>query len=358
MSREIDALLDGPRGRRLCLELAMELEPSIRSAVFWLAYDLDPHSGSSRVMFTMTDGNDDDGEQPSPTIDELVRLLAAANLDRVDDGQVRLALRRSVSSARYWQEPDGEDILATDPLVRSALRPFADSALASTAADWWDDVSAPQQYLIRWENSPDTASAPSAPTSELLAEWGSAQLTEEERSQLDRPSDPRANWSGSWWSFPLRIPRTVARVPDAFDLVEDSLGWDEASVLPVRGGDRTLHIRHPDDWAALCRRFPFEVTASRRHDWYRTTGRDGRWVIPDWRLVAEHSDAVHLTVLGYLTGATRLLTVDDDTATVIGGWDPDCTLWLTEVTANAGASRETWRKGADESWTRAGQPRS
>jgi hypothetical protein len=87
------------------------------------------------------------------------------------------------------------------------------------------------------------------------------------------------------------------------NLVEDSFGGEVATAIPVRGVGRTLEIRRPEDWTSLCRRFPLEVTASRRHVWFSTTGRDGRWLIPDWERVADEWDAVHLTVHGYLSGA-------------------------------------------------------
>ena len=32
--------------------------------------------------------------------------------------------------------------------------------------------------------------------------------------------------------------------------------------------------------------YPRDVTASRRHDWNGWTGREGRWILPDWRSVA------------------------------------------------------------------------
>ena len=86
----------------------------------------------------------------------------------------------------------------------------------------------------------------------------------------------------------------------------------------------------------LCTEFPVEVTAQKRHDWYSTTGRVGRWIIPDWPRVAEHYDGVHLTVCGYLAAAGTAITVDDATASVIAGWAPDGTCWLTDTAAADG----------------------
>lgn len=71
----------------------------------------------------------------------------------------------------------------------------------------------------------------------------------------------------------------------------------------VPGTVDVLEIHGPDDWVQLCRRFPLEVIAQKRPGWYRTTGRDGRWVLPDRRAVAEVYGGVHLNVAGYLAAA-------------------------------------------------------
>ena len=113
---------------------------------------------------------------------------------------------------------------------------------------------------------------------------------------------------------------------------------------------RAYEIDSPEAWADLCRRYPWEVTASRRHDWYRTTGRSGRWVIPDWSRAAQDIDAIHLTVIGYLTTAGRAVPVDDERMTVLAGWDPDQTYWLTDVPQDE-STHETWKYGQDDGWT-------
>jgi hypothetical protein len=82
-------------------------------------------------------------------------------------------------------------------------------------------------------------------------------------------------------------------------------------------------------------RYPVDVSKSRRHDWWRVTGWAGRWLIPDFGGVAADYDAVHLSIAGYLTTAGRALSVDD-ARTVLAGWDPDQTFWLTEVLTSAG----------------------
>lgn len=94
---------------------------------------------------------------------------------------------------------------------------------------------------------------------------------------------------------------------------------------------RVFEIGRAADWAHLCTRFPLDVTAHKRHDWYRITGHTGRWLVPDWLRVAEHYDAVHLQVGAYLVAAGAAIPVADHSgaASVIAGWNPDETFWFT-----------------------------
>lgn len=120
---------------------------------------------------------------------------------------------------------------------------------------------------------------------------------------------------------------TVGRIPETLDLVEDGFGWEAADVAVVGLPGRVLEIRCAEDWLRLWRAHPLEVSASRRHDWYRTTGMVGPWVIPDWSTVAQEADAVHLPAVAYLELAGRTPPLGDGRWTVIAGWDPDDGRW-------------------------------
>ncbi|WP_238439507.1 hypothetical protein [Microbacterium sp. JZ31] len=319
------AITDGPRGRRLCLELAQLLDDRVRRHVIDLGYDLDPDRGTSVLL--IGDGR----YEPTGSVEELVALLDDVDARGAEAGNVVEALLRSVASARYWQEPDGDDVLAALPEVRSALEPIGAALSDRPDLTWWHEDRRVAQWTIDWRDAADPAPFVSDPAVELVR-WHDATRTEEITSARERPSDPLANWSGTWWSAPTTLPHTTGELTDGrpagLVLVEDSLGWEVATAIPVRGAGRTFEIRGPGDWAELCRRHPLEVTASRRQDWYRTTGRDGRWVMPDWLSVATEWDAVHLTTTGYLTAATREIPVEDGTSSVIAGWAPDTTYWL------------------------------
>jgi hypothetical protein len=286
------------------------------------------------------------------SLDQLAAALTALDSTGLTGAKIQLALERSVDTARYWQPPDGEDVLAALPAVREALLPLAEQVLSAPGVRWWAEDRGTEQWAIDWRPADDPAPLPRDQHRALMT-WGQRERAEEEQAARDRPRDPHAPWSGWWWSLPPGLLRTVGHLPAGLSLVEDSLGWLEATAIPVRGVGKTLEIRTPEDWMDLCRRFPLEVTASRRHVWFNTTGRDGRWVIPDWEQVAAEWDAVHLTGLGYLRGAGRALPVDARTATVIAGWDPGSTLWLTSVPREWEGPRQAWvRAGQGDPWDR------
>ena len=207
------------------------------------------------------------------------------------------------------------------------------------------------QWAVDWRGPDDPAPVGRDPR-KTLAVWGRSTRAAE---AIWRKSARGQNWSGDWWSIPTGLVGTIGRIPAGLNLVEDSLGWESATTIPVNGAGRIFEIRTEADWISLCRRFPLEVTASRRRDWLRATGREGRWVIPDWERVAGEWDGIRLTVLGYLSCAGRALAVDDATASVIAGWDPDKTIWLTDVVRETGEPRQYWRRSHQgDLWVQSG----
>lgn len=339
-----DELLLGPRGRRLCLACVSNTDEAVRSAVFWLRYRFESQPGTAaRMGWRHAESSDD----PVFSEADLAALIRHADLNAISDEAVREAMRETVDHARYWQEPDGADVIAALPAVRDALVPVADRL--ATAMPALTAPFATAQWAVDWRVASDSAPIERSPAA-VLARWSSEQLEDEKRAARERPTDPSANWSGTWWSVPQQLLETRANVMDALELVEDFLGWEIATVIPVRGSGRVLEIGSADQWADLCREYPMEVTASRRHDWFRVTGRGGRWVIPDWEQVAKRWDAVHLTTLGYLSAATRQIDVDREFATVIAGWGPDSTIWLTDVAREWSEPRQQYRVDGENRW--------
>lgn len=352
MRADVQEILSGPRGRRLCLEVARTSSSRVRELTFWLGHQLDPEG--SIVVFGGGAAGSTPSAHPVPEFStkDIVQALQDLDPSPVPDEWVRAGLVESVAAARYWQKPDGEDLLAADAAVMAALEPLAQAVLESGPAQTWTQPCQPEQWLLDWSAS-ETAAGETQRGASALAAWAQATRAEETRAHAERPEDPEANFSGVWWSAPQGIIRTVARIPSALDLIEDSAGEDTSMVIPMSGSGKTYEIRSPEDWVQLCLRFPLEVSASRRHDWYRVTGRAGRWVIPDWERVASEWDGVHLTTFGYLGAAGRALSVSDGVATLLAGWDPDATIWLTEALSESEAPPQQWhrdlRTGA---WTR------
>lgn len=68
-----------------------------------------------------------------------------------------------------------------------------------------------------------------------------------------------------------------------------------------------------------------------------------------WCRVSQDFDAVHLSITAYLSSAGRPIQVDEKTASVIAGWNPDVTYWLTGVSLEP-ATRTSWALNETECW--------
>ncbi|MBC7557936.1 MAG: hypothetical protein H7270_00985 [Dermatophilaceae bacterium] len=362
MTLELDALLAGPRGRRLCLEFALRTTwdsassdaEELRQAIFLTAYDLDPGRGTSRVLFGP---GAERFPPPTPSPEDIARLLDTLPLAEPHEGAMLLSLTTAVDRARYWQEPDGEDVLAAAPALHDPLARIAASLVASSHARWWATPMDSAQWAVTFVEADAPRPAATKGAGQTLEQWRAAQLKEETVAERERPSDARARWSGTWWSKPpaalTQTTRSLGgRGPVGLRLIEDGFGWESATAeqVAVPRDARVYEIDGPAAWADLCRRHPLEVTASRRHDWYRATGRIGRWVIPDWTQVQHDIDAVHLSADGYLTTAGLAIPVDDDLATVLAGWNPDQTYWFRDVTRSASTHQAWTYHQKDDNW--------
>lgn len=361
-----DALIAGPRGRRVLAELV-----GISGVPGWWA----SVHGS--------------GPAPAP---EHPDDLAPGIADRVsrfadrfeDPDAVRAAIGVAVDTNMPWQEPDGDDRLLAAPAVTESLRPVAE---ALCAAPLGHELAGPlaverqrHSRLTSESSGMGTTDPPALRGLDSWAQrWRAATVTSEESARQDLPTDPAYGASGEWWSTPIswtasleapwRAPVTSPPIPSwgpdgvgSSELVwmEDHGGWNLANVQPLAPAStpRVYEVTGPSAWGDLVRRFPLEVTASRRHDWYRHTGRDGAWAIPDWLAVREEFDAVHVTVAGYLTTAGQAVEVGDGVATVLAGWSPDLTAWLTDVLEENGPCELWQRRQAilgvrDHGWRRA-----
>ncbi|MBH0117029.1 hypothetical protein I6E52_09245 [Salinibacterium sp. NG253] len=320
MPLDARTLLSGPRGRRLCVAVAQhDPEGAIPAAaslgylLVYAAHHLEKARGQGGAIF----GWGIPDPLPEPSVEDIAEALDSIPLTPIGIAEALEACAASVDSARYWQEPDGRDELLADSRLERSLMRVAEHIVTSPMIEWWSDPVAPQQWAVNFR---------------------------------DRLADPTADDSGGWWSRPpFGLTATTRALPDlgpvGLWLVEDRSDEKPADIHSVayEGTPRVFEIVAAESWAELCRRYPLEITATRRHDWYRTTGRSGKWMMPDWSRVAHDFDAVHLTLAAYLSAAGVVIPLDDGFASVIAGWNPDETYWFTDVVTHAG-SDATWMR--------------
>lgn len=328
-------LLLGPRGRRLCIEYALRSEALAAGPVeielpLWKAL-FDTVVAQQDQVEVVGWGED---YVPTPVAPDEVaaRLRLVTPADPTEDMLLDV-LRATVNSARYWREPDPEDVMARHWRVADALVGFADALLASPVSSWWAaPMRRKEQSRVRWSGA-----GPEGPRAQkAISRWRSHEERAEKRTRK-RYDDPRQADTGQWWSIPPALPSTTGGLgglgPVGRHLVEDFPLWQDAEVSPVKVPKKfdVVEITSADDWVRLCRRYPLDVTASRMQAWFRVTGHSGDWVIPDWRRVARHHDGVHLGVAPWLVLAGRALDVDEHTATLIAGFSPDETRWFVDL---------------------------
>lgn len=328
-TRRAAQLLAGPRGREVCASVALQQSPDLHL----------PHDRSQVATFL-------------EHLDQVDTEAIAALKDPLD---LMAALSSSVDSAMYWQEPHEENLLLDDPVIVTALEPVARALAAAAAADWWwSPADLGQQAITRWLDRGKAKRPELVGVRDRLDQWRSDTVAEEHRAAKERPAAFDANYSGSWWSTPVMadITTTSRRIGDLpaaqLELVEDSMGWTSAGVaaVRVRPGAMVYEISDSHDWVELVEHYPLDVDWSRRHDWWRATGGTGPWQIPDWLAVSRDHDGVHLSVVAYLAGAGRAIPTRHG-QTVLAGFDPDLTYWLTDNPIQANPP-DTWNAIDDE----------
>lgn len=273
-----------------------------------------------------------------PDLSAFVEMAGPGALAGSGD-QLRLlaGLVEPVDSAAYWEPPDDVDRALADEAVRRVLLPVARAVVVAPAAVWWPSPAALEcQRYVEWTDEHGCPPAVSGAAGQL-ASW---------RADV-------ARHGGAWWSTPRPslLPATTRALPGlgavGLGLVEDSFGCERASCWPVRAvrPARVYEITGPGRWADLVRRYPLDATWGRHAEWQQVTGRDGTWLIPDFEAAASDFDAIHLSVTGYLLTAGRALAVGD-AYTLLAGWDPDETYWLTNILTVSGPP-QTWTLGSE-----------
>lgn len=344
-----ETLLSGRRGLRLLLAYTLMSageRSELGSAVFQVSRNEESIRCGSRPLF-----------RSSYTTEEVANFIDKTPLLPVTDGLLSRCLQTTVEGARYWQEPDGEDLVASAQSVRRSLLRVAEHVVESGSVDWWfTGIDRSSQYHVAW-NDPEfektTLAEERRDLRAKLAQERRQWIAGEQRARAERPADPTAHWSGVWWARPSGVPSSsrllachtgAGDVPVHLQCIEDSLEINRALVshLAIPEHVSVYEVDSAQAWAELCRRFPLDQSMEKRHDWFRATGRVGAWVIPDWAAVADAFDGVHLQVGTYLACAGEVIDVDDGVASSIAGWEPDVTYWFIPSIGAIGEPQQ-WR---------------
>lgn len=348
-------LLSTVRGRRLCFEVARRSASGddVHSAMFRAEQRIEgrrPDLFSSVARGAVGPG----GVATPRAVPPLTEALAAVDpATAVGADQLLRALSDTVASAMGWQPPHATDVVLADPEVNALLLPVAEAALDAPAARWW---STPLDRGTQVRTLLDLGSTEThhrnGTARERLRRWRSGVLEQERQFAEHDARHPTTPLSGMWWVTPAHTgldvtTRALARAGSAaLWLTEDSMSWESADLVPCTAApeSRVLEIAGPADWSALVSAYPLDVTTSRRSDWFGAVdARDGAWLIPDWSAVAEEHDAVHVSVLGWLTTSGESVPAGAGASTTLAGWDPDATWWLADVVRRSGApARWTW----------------
>lgn len=377
---DAERLLDGPRGRELCLRAAMLAEENARPEApdgelcapppLAMTEGLLNFGEQGLVRYVLEAPESELPESYEPEVertepDDLFAALTRVPPTPIDPDALPELLGDVVSSAKYWQPAERRDRVLAEPQFRDALRPWARMIAGLPATSWWTDPVDRSAQLARVVEPPRVSQDEGTIHEQQVRI--SATLRREEamaRKELDAAGDRAA--SGPWWTTPNHVVTTTrpwpgGRVPGDADLsagdpraslaadgrIVDAVGgllvedafcdpWEMAwRPVVIPDGLRVLEIDSADVWIDLCRRWPLDVTASNWATWHGWTERQGPWVVPDWAEVAARWDGVHLSLAAYLALAGRTLDVDPGAdgggrASLIAGWSPDETYWFAD----------------------------
>ena len=276
MSRKNGELLcSGPRGRRLCWAVLDHL---------YVGSGLSPFSTWNVLHYP----------EELPTVLESSLSIDLGKL--VETGSETLLLEcmsESVNAARYWQEPDELDVALANPRFTTALGRVAEAIAASPASAWWSSALDPEnQIFLDWADGDVTV--PTFQNADILLQHWRAEVS-------------ASRSGGTWWSIPLwlylqgdkeyealrpRVAATTRSLSHAGSvgllLEEDGGGPSEAVCWSVRPRQqaRPFEVDSAADWLELVEQYGIDVTGARAGSWSQATGLEGRWVLPDWSVIA------------------------------------------------------------------------
>lgn len=183
----------------------------------------------------------------------------------------------------------------------------------SDLAWWWSDIDRLQQRALLTNRKPP------------LYEPSLGQTTIEERLQ-----------GSAWWVSPTRALVTARRSSPNTGLVAgrllddycDPFNYRMLPQIEVNGHSKVYEVHTMSDWAALVSAHPSPGLELRTYDW----GGEGTLLLPDWSSISQEWQGVHVSVAGYLNSAYQPLQLAHQEFTVLSGWHPDGTVWLSDPT--------------------------
>ncbi len=258
------------------------------------------------------------------------------------DGPVDYLAALARATFGFGFSGNDESLWALLTAARQELRPVAEAIVtAASRYGWWDPVQRSDQRLLIWDDHDELRGE--AVEDAVRAGVERARRENDEGLARGRPRLPPGHRRGAhWWSAPDFAPLTwttgaVAPLPTTalLGFVDTHRPFEPtgASVLSVKVEDeaRVYEVADPEDWRRLVERFPMDVTGTHDGEWRYWGSVTGPWTLPDWSEVMEHFDGVHVTVGGFVNSCGLALAVGN-TFTMLGGWIPDATLWLHDVT--------------------------
>lgn len=234
-----------------------------------------------------------------------------------------------------------EAVWGLTALAKEELRPVAEAlAAASGTATWWEPAALADQRFLAWDDYPCVT----GPAVERAVRDGmrTERAENEEGLRQPRPREyPGIRIGARWWSAPgfAELTWTTSAAGDipaiAFGHFIDTLWpFEETGAtvwsLQIAPHARVLEITGPAGWQELVSRFPRDVTGTHDGEWRYWGDVPGPWRLPDWELVMEHYDGVHVTIGGYLAACGLALPVGD-AYTMLAGWIPGATLWMRDL---------------------------
>ena len=244
----------------------------------------------------------------------------------------------AVEELNIWA-PDFREIMEYALLNGRRLKDLARAVLEEPGVGWWfEPIARESQMWISDSSGPPTASGLESPNLQMTY-W-------ERRTNKSESGFYTCTSYGGVTSF-----LTVMDMSEVHGPVNDMAMYFEFPLsqwqVRVSENARVYEINGARDWYRLCAEYPArsardasDPEASDKAGWdvYPLRAVDGsgradiatdmeRWLTPNWAMVAEDWDGVHLTLGGLLT-AEKVRVASAAGWSMLRFWDMEQTMWL------------------------------